>query len=90
MFEVSHNKFQVCMSICSVISIFFKIDRGRGVFRVGRKGAHAPPLEGRRGGGHRDMREKMSKNATIKCDFSRFSSQREVKTPSPGSLRAVH
>ena len=78
------------MSICSVISIFFKIDRGRGVFRVGRKGAHALPLEGRRGGGHRDMREKISKNATIKCDFSKFSSQREVKTPSPGSLRTVH
>ena len=36
------------------------------------------------------MREKMSKNATIKCDFSKFSSQREVKTPSPGSLRTVH
>ena len=26
----------------------------------------------------------------FRCDFSKFSSQREVKTPSPGSLRTVH
>ena len=63
---------------------------GDGWIQGGTQRSTCPAFGRQKGGGHRDMREKISKNATIKCDFSKFSSQREVKTPSPGSLRTVH
>ena len=56
------------------------------VWEIGKcKGGGSESLSGEGGnsGWDANMREKISKNATIKCDFSKFSSQREVKTPSP-------